>query len=113
MLIHFLKLIFFENPTFFSLIHLILKLLKIETSEVLIDRARERFSSRSWAVPVSWVGFPGNLNISVVMTFNVSLLRLYELVLISFIGDITLDCVVLHVKCCSLMWSNQKSDVAF
>ena len=83
----FQKLNFFENPTFFSLIHLILKMLKIETSEVLIDRARERFRSRSWAVPVSWVGFPGNLNISVVMTFNVSFLRRNELVfslLVSF-----------------------------
>ena len=32
----------------------------------------------------SWDGFPGNLNISVVMTFNVSLLRRSELVLIPF-----------------------------
>ena len=32
----------------------------------------------------SWDGFPGNLNISVVMTFNVSLLRRSELELISW-----------------------------
>ena len=37
----------------------------------------------------SWEGFPGNLNISVVMTFNVSLLRRSELVLIPFRNEQT------------------------